>query len=266
VDRRGFLASVALSLAARRAAHAQPGPTVRIGWLAPDAKPFALDAFREGLKELGWVEAGNLVIEQRYARGAAERYAELAAELVRLKVSILVTDGTPATRAAQRTTTTIPIVFVSANVVERGLVASLSHPGRNLTGVALMAGDLNPKRIQLLKEAVPGLARLAIVDDREGYTYSGSSFRAIDPVGSDSISGAGGPPWCGRSWPWSSGESSLGSCGAMSTPRTWKSWSFATNFRCSVGRSAGLGFGGATASSSPRRAATWHGRPGAPSS
>jgi putative ABC transport system substrate-binding protein len=149
MDRRAFLSAVTLGLlAAPLAARAQPAPAVRIGWLAPDAKPFALDALREALKELGWVEGGNLAVEQRYARGVGERYAELAADLVRLKVDVLVTDGSPATRAVQRATATIPIVFVVGNPVAQGFVASLSRPGGNLTGVAIITGDLNPGSAQ----------------------------------------------------------------------------------------------------------------------
>jgi putative tryptophan/tyrosine transport system substrate-binding protein len=94
VDRREFMAGVALaSLAASRTAVAQQASTARIGWLAPEARPYALNPFRQALKEFGWVEGGNLAIEQRYAHGDAERYAELAAELVRLKVDVFVTDG-----------------------------------------------------------------------------------------------------------------------------------------------------------------------------
>jgi putative tryptophan/tyrosine transport system substrate-binding protein len=159
------LVAILALLAAPLAAQAPPAGLVRVGWLLPDPKPFALDSFRQKLKELGWIEGGNLVIEQRYSHGVAERYAPLAAELVRLSVAALVTDGQAATRAAQRTTPTIPIVFVSGNPVAQGFVASLSHPGKNLTGVAILTGDLTPKRIQLLKEADRALARLAILED-----------------------------------------------------------------------------------------------------
>ena len=153
------------SLAVPLVAMAEQAPTVRIGWLAPESKPLAFNAFRQALKDLGWIEGSNLAIEQRYSRGAAERYPELAADLVRLKVDVLVTDGSPATRAAQQATASIPIVFVVGNPVAQGFVASLSRPGSNLTGVAIITGDLNPKRIQLLKEAVPDMARLAILED-----------------------------------------------------------------------------------------------------
>jgi ABC-type uncharacterized transport system substrate-binding protein len=128
VNRRAFVAGTLTLFAAPLAALAQQARMVRIGWLLPDPKPFALDPFRQKLKELGWIEGGNLVIEQRYSHGIADLYPQLAAELVRLKVDALVTDGSPATRAAQRTTPTIPIVFVSGDPVAQGFVASLSHP------------------------------------------------------------------------------------------------------------------------------------------
>jgi len=146
-------------------AEAQQARVVKIGWLLPDPKPFAIDPFLQRLKELGWSEGGNLVIEQRYSHGTAERYLQLADELLRLKVDALVTDGAVATRAAQRTSQTIPIVFVSGNPVAQGFVESLSHPRKNLTGVAIQTGELTPKRVQLLKEAVTGMVRLAILED-----------------------------------------------------------------------------------------------------
>ena len=166
MERRTFFGVLAGSLlAAPLAAEAQPARTVRIGWLLPDPKAFALDPFRQRLKELGWIEDASLVIEQRYAHGTRERYVPLAAELVRLKVDALVTDGSAATTAAQRMTQTIPIVFISGNPVAQGFAASLSHPGENLTGVAILTGDVTPKRIQLLKEAVIGMVRVAILED-----------------------------------------------------------------------------------------------------
>jgi putative tryptophan/tyrosine transport system substrate-binding protein len=147
------------------AAEAQQARVVKIGWLLPDPKPFAIDPFLQRLKELGWSEGGNLVIEQRYSHGTAERYLQLADELLRLKVDALGTRGAVATRAAQRTSQTIPIVFVSGNPVAQGFVESLSHPRKNLTGVAIQTGELTPKRVQLLKEAVTGMVRLAILED-----------------------------------------------------------------------------------------------------
>ena len=167
MERRTFVTIVAGGLlVAPLAAKAQRSRRIRVGWLAPDSRPDALKWFQQALIELGWVEGGNFAIEQRYARGAAERYAELASDLVRLNVDVLVTDGSPATKAAQRATTTTPIVFVSGDPVAQGFVTSLSSPGGNLTGVAIITGDLNPKRIQLLKEAAPGVTRLAFLEDQ----------------------------------------------------------------------------------------------------
>lgn len=171
MDRRKFIAGVGLaSFAASRTAVAQQTTAARIGWLAPEARPYALNPFRQALKEFGWVEGANLAIEQRYAHGDAERYAELAAELAQLKVDVLVTDGSPATKGAQQATTTTPIVFVSGDPIARGFVASLSRPGGNLTGVSIITGDLNMKRIELLKQTVPALARLAILEDQSART------------------------------------------------------------------------------------------------
>jgi len=184
VQRRAFLSTLAGGLlAAPVAAEAQQARMVRVGWLLPDPKPFALDPFRQRLKELGWIEDSNLVIEQRYSHGIAERYVPLSAELVRLGVDALVTDGQAATRAAQRTTPTIPIVFVSGNPVAQGFVASLSRPGKNLTGVAILTGDLTPKRIQLLKEAKMALARLAILEDltaTHGHARLPGNWQAVE--------------------------------------------------------------------------------------
>ena len=166
IDRRIFLTLLgAGTLAAPCMAGAQQASPVRVGWLAIGPRPDALTPFRQVLKELGWVEGGNLTIEQRYSHSEVERYSELAVELVRLKVDILVTDGSAATKAAQQATTTIPIVFVSGDPIARGFVASLARPGGNLTGVALISVDLTFKRIELLKQAVPGLARLFILED-----------------------------------------------------------------------------------------------------
>jgi ABC-type uncharacterized transport system substrate-binding protein len=165
MERRDFIASLTLVLTAPLPVLAQQASTAGIGWLATESRPDALNPFRQALKELGWAEGGNLTIQQRYAHGDADRYPELAAELVRLKVDILMTDGSAATKAAQQATTTIPIVFVSGDPIARGFVASLARPGGNLTGVALISVDLTFKRIELLKQAVPRLTRLAILED-----------------------------------------------------------------------------------------------------
>jgi putative tryptophan/tyrosine transport system substrate-binding protein len=146
-------------------AEAQEARRVRVGWLAPEPKSFALDPFLHAMKELGWTEGGNLVIERRYARDAAETYRQLVADLIQLRVDAIVADGSPATRAAQQATAAIPIVFLASSVIQRGFADTLSRPGKNLTGLEIIAADLNPKRIQFLKEAVPGMARLAVLQD-----------------------------------------------------------------------------------------------------
>ena len=178
MDRRVFLAGTAALLAAPLGAEAQPASTVKIGWLAPEPKPFALGPFRHALKGLGWIEGSNLVIEPRYSHGVAARYRELASELLRIKVDAIVTDGSPATKAAQQAMGTTPIVFVAGNPVEQGFVESLSRPGKNLTGVAIIAAELNPKRVEILKKAVPSLARLAMLDDQSGVALAPTSVEA----------------------------------------------------------------------------------------
>ena len=177
LTRRQILAGTVTTLVAPIAARASTARTARVGWLLPDPKTFALDPFRQRLRELGWVEGGNLVIEQRYTHGVAQRYAALAAELVGLKLDVIVSDGSAATRAFQRTTSTIPIVFVSGNPVVQGFVTSLSNPGKNLTGVAILTGDLTPKRIQFLKEAAPGITRLAVLEDATSGALNASDAR-----------------------------------------------------------------------------------------
>jgi putative ABC transport system substrate-binding protein len=123
-----------------------------------------LEAFWRGLHEHGWLEGQNITVEYRWAEGQVERLPALAAELVRLKVDLMVVGGTQAIQAAQQATTTIPIVMaVSSDAVGTGLVTSLARPGGNITGLSALYPDLSGKRLELLKEAVPGLARVAIL-------------------------------------------------------------------------------------------------------
>jgi ABC-type uncharacterized transport system substrate-binding protein len=163
----GLIVACALGLlCAPLAAAGQPASTVpRIGYLefgsAAPGTPH-LEAFRQGLRDLGWVEGQNIALEVRDAQGQRERLPALAVELVRLKVDVLFASTTPAALAAQHATATIPIVigFV-ADPVGSGLVASLARPGGNITGWTHLAGvALNAKRVELLMEAVPGVARL----------------------------------------------------------------------------------------------------------
>ena len=121
-------------------------------------------AFVLRLKELGWIEGRTITIEYRWVEGSTERFAEIAAEFVTLNVNVMVTSGTPAVMALQQATTVIPIVFATAgDPVSTGLVASLARPGGNTTGLATIGDDLAGKRLELLREVVPGLARLALM-------------------------------------------------------------------------------------------------------
>jgi putative ABC transport system substrate-binding protein len=123
-----------------------------------------LEALRQGLRELGYVEGKNLVIEYRWAEGKYDRLPELAAELVRLKVNLIVTHGTPGSRAAKEATTTIPIVMApSGDAVASGLVQSIARPGGNITGLTTFFPELNAKRLELVKEAVPLISRVGIL-------------------------------------------------------------------------------------------------------
>ena len=146
----------------------QAGKVYRVGflWDSPAMCPDAIEAFRRGLRDLGWVEGQNIVIEHRWAEGRFDRLNDLAEELVRLKVDVIVAPTSIYTGAAKRATSTIPIVFVShADPIGSGHVASLARPGGNITGISLMMTETNAKLLELLKEAVPGLSRVAVLWD-----------------------------------------------------------------------------------------------------
>jgi len=144
----------------------QPTKIPRIGYLGVasfSASPARREAFRQGLRELGYVEGKSIVIEYRWAEGKFDRLPSLAAELVRLKVDIIVTAGPLPTRAAKEATTTIPIVMTNeSDPVGTGFVASLARPGGNITGLSTLAPELSGKRLELLKEIVPRLSRVAV--------------------------------------------------------------------------------------------------------
>jgi len=167
--RRNLTSAIVLSvivLAYCLPAHAQKQATIpRIGVLYLGAAPNAnVDAFIQGLRELRYVEGKNILIEYRFAEGKAERLPELARELVLLKVDAIFTAGTPAIFALREATKTIPIVFFStSDPIGTGVVASLAHPGGNITGISVLASDLWPKRLELLKEIFPKLSRVAMV-------------------------------------------------------------------------------------------------------
>jgi putative ABC transport system substrate-binding protein len=149
---------------------------------------YSLAAFLQRLGELGWNDGRTVAIEYRWAEGRSERYAEFAAELVRLKVDVIVTSGI-AVPAAKLATTEIPIVFViAADPVGSGLVASLARPGGNVTGLSLQAPDLAGKRLELLRQIVPGLRRLAIMGNvgyRASVTEMGDAQAAARTLGLD---------------------------------------------------------------------------------
>jgi putative tryptophan/tyrosine transport system substrate-binding protein len=173
-SRREFLraATVAgiagfLGFGLEAAAAQQPGKVPQIGFISggfPSGSLGNVEAFRKGLRELGYVEGKNIKVEFRYAETKVERYPEFLAELIRLKVDVIVTSSTPPTLAAKDATKTVPIVFVAVgDPVVSGLVASLARPGGNLTGLSILAPELSGKRLELLKEAVPRLSRVAIL-------------------------------------------------------------------------------------------------------
>jgi putative tryptophan/tyrosine transport system substrate-binding protein len=161
-------ALLALILATVHFAQAQqPKKVARIGMLVGPSSSFfstRMNAFREGLHDLGYVEGKNIALEYRYAEGKEDRFPNLAAQLVRLGVDVLVTTGTPATHAAKAATTTIPIVMSAiGDPVGAGLVASLARPGGNITGLAIFSPELSGKRLELLKESFPRISRVAIL-------------------------------------------------------------------------------------------------------
>jgi putative ABC transport system substrate-binding protein len=169
MERRAFIILFAAATAASllRARAEQSGKVYRIGLLTAGARsevPWLQSGIHDGLTDLGWVEGKNLIFESRYADNSLVRLPALAAELVSLGVDVIVTIGTLAPIAAKRATLTIPIVMTSTgDPVGSGLVASLARPGGNVTGLSLMAPELAGKRLELLKEILPGISRVAIL-------------------------------------------------------------------------------------------------------
>jgi putative ABC transport system substrate-binding protein len=169
MNRRAFVAGFGAMLPVPLAAKAQLRTKVpRIGWLGgpsrETAQPF-VQPFLQGLKDLGWVEGQNIVIEWRFAGGRAERLPDLAAELVRLRVELIVVPSTPTALAARNATTTIPLVTVGGNdPVTLGLVASLARPGGNITGLTVSFGpEIAGKQFELLKETLPKVSRVSLL-------------------------------------------------------------------------------------------------------
>src|SRR3990172_3079781 len=160
----------------------QPTKIPRIGYLSPSFptnSPARTEAFRQGLRELGYVEGKNIVIEWRFADGKLDRLPALVAELVRLKVDIIVTVGTTVTRAAKEATSTIPIIMTQdPDPVGSGFVASLARPGGNITGLSTLRPEISGKQLEILKEVVPRLSRVAVL----GRSTSAASAQASKEI------------------------------------------------------------------------------------
>jgi putative tryptophan/tyrosine transport system substrate-binding protein len=164
MKRRAFLTAFAGTAAWPLVAHAQQsGKIWRIGFIAHRYEKF-YDHLFQGLRELGYTEGQNLIVERRYAEGHAERFQDFAAEMVRLKVDAVIVVTTPAAFAVRNATTTIPIIHLAAiDPVGTGLIASLAHPGGNITGLAVLNAETSAKRLELLREVVPALSRGAVL-------------------------------------------------------------------------------------------------------
>jgi len=163
----------------------QPAKLPTIGLLgAASASSYApfVEAFRQGMHDRGYVEGKNVAVEYRWAEGKYDRLPDLAAELVRLKVDVIVTHGTPGTLAAKQATATIPIVMtVVGDPVGSGLVASLARPGGNITGTSIFAPELGPKRLELLKEALPRVSRVAVLWNADN-PINGPTVKSIEKL------------------------------------------------------------------------------------
>ena len=165
--RRRFVTGLGLLLASPAVAHPQPaGKAPRVGYLfygSPGASR-EIDAFRQGLRDLGYIEGQNIAVEYRFASGRVERYPRLAAELVRMNVDVIVAPATPQALAAKHATSSIPIVFVLvADAVGAGLITNFAQPGGNVTGLTSSSAELGGKRLELLKDMVPKASRVAVL-------------------------------------------------------------------------------------------------------
>ncbi len=186
ISRRAFIGEALAAVAAPLAAQAQPaGKVPRIGVMSSGsaASPELADTLRRGLAELGWVEGQTILIEWRYAEGRPERYPALIAELVRLKVDLIVAGGgTPGAQAAKRATSTIPIVLPAVgDPVATGLVSSLARPGGNVTGLSMLNTEISAKRLELLREVLPKIERVAVLSDPAAHTPDLGATQAAAP-------------------------------------------------------------------------------------
>jgi putative tryptophan/tyrosine transport system substrate-binding protein len=164
-----LLIFLALTISGTAAEAQQPGKIPRIGYLSAQslsAESSRLDGFRQALRELGYVEGKSIIIEYRFVEGKLDRLPGVAAELVQLKVDMIVATGSPSTRAAQQATRTVPVVMtVVGDPIEAGFVTSLANPGGNITGLTQISPQLSGKRLELLKEAFPKISRVAVFVD-----------------------------------------------------------------------------------------------------
>lgn len=173
LSRRTFLVGTLLAAARPLAARAQQVKSARIGVLAQDLQPGLLETFRDELRKLGYVEGSGISVELRNAAGHNERLPTLVDELLRLKVDVIVAINTPAAQAAKNATRTVPVVMMRvADPVKSGLVASLAHPGGNVTGISFMPDALGPKGVELLRETLPKISRMAAL-------YQGDNAGAV---------------------------------------------------------------------------------------
>lgn len=181
VGRRQLIATLgAAALAWPLGARAQPAGRIhRIGFLAYGTQPHMLAAFQQGLRDLGYELGKSIHVEERHSRGQAEQLAGLAADLARLRLDLVVVDGSPSALAAKQALGSTPIIFVlAADPVHDGLVASLARPGGNLTGLTFLATDLSAKRLQLLKDAVPRMARVGVLFN-PGVDFTAGMLREV---------------------------------------------------------------------------------------
>ena len=180
-----FTLGLALTAPAQPAGKSQ----ARVGFIGnadPKTQAKSIEALRQGLRDLGWIEGSNLTIEYRWVEGRVERLPGITAELVRKHMDVIVTAGEPATRALQSATSTIPVVFAVQlfDPVESGFAKSLAHPGGNVTGVASQYEEIIAKHVQLLKDAVPGISRLALLRHRSSRpAYESIAIAAAKELG-----------------------------------------------------------------------------------
>ena len=186
MDRRAFIVSGLAAFAAPLTVEAQQAEKIyRIGflWDSPTVWPHALEAFRRGLRDRGWIEGKNIVIEYRWAEGRFDQLPSMVEELVRLKVDVIVAPTSVYTGAAKRVTSTIPIVFAShADPVKTGHVASLARPGSNATGTTIIMSETMVKSVELLKATIPALVRLGVIWDPATPSHR-PSLTAVEDAG-----------------------------------------------------------------------------------